>query len=508
MVRHRPAGLDRSPFSPDYRQMQRIGDSSSAKLHLLRSMKFGQRVAEDESKDLATYFVETDQWRRIFEGEIDIVYGAKGAGKSALYSLLISRRAELAARGVIVVAGENPQGAPAFQDLAVDPPASEPEFTFLWKLYFLSLIGTFLYEHNVQSAAGTEVLDVLIDAGLLKTNATLRSILKAVADYALSAFRAPKSVEAGIKLDPHTALPVGIVGKIAFREPDSESASRGAISVDHLFDKASQALGASGSTVWLLLDRLDVAFAQTHELEERALRALFKAYLDLLPSNNIRLKIFLRTDIWRRITSSGFREASHITKTATIHWDERSLLNLVVRRILQNADVIKYYDVDAEAVLASTDRQQEFFYRIFPEQVEAGQRQRDTLEWVLSRTSDATRQTAPRELIHFLNAARDAQSHALELGAAAPEETILFSRSSLKDALPEVSKARLEQTLYAEYPDVRERLEALRDEKTKQAPTSLARIWKVETPEAIRLANELVELGFFERQGSKEQPEF
>ena len=35
-------------------------------------------------------FVETDQWSRIVKGEIDIVRGDKGAGKSAIYSLLIS----------------------------------------------------------------------------------------------------------------------------------------------------------------------------------------------------------------------------------------------------------------------------------------------------------------------------------------------------------------------------------------------------------------------------------
>ena len=59
------------------------------KREILRSSNFGMRVAEDESSELEKYFVETDQWQRTFKGDVDIVYGSKGAGKSALYSLLI-----------------------------------------------------------------------------------------------------------------------------------------------------------------------------------------------------------------------------------------------------------------------------------------------------------------------------------------------------------------------------------------------------------------------------------
>jgi len=61
------------------------------KIEVLRDMAFGQRVAEEEGEALATYFVETDHWRRLFADQADVVYGPKGSGKSALYSLLIAR---------------------------------------------------------------------------------------------------------------------------------------------------------------------------------------------------------------------------------------------------------------------------------------------------------------------------------------------------------------------------------------------------------------------------------
>jgi hypothetical protein len=106
---------------------------------VLQQTAFGSRIAEDEGEQLTTYFVETEEWRRIFAGEVDVVYGAKGAGKSAIYSLLLRRADTLRGRGITAVAAENPRGAPVFKDLVADPPTSEPQFRALWQLYVLAL---------------------------------------------------------------------------------------------------------------------------------------------------------------------------------------------------------------------------------------------------------------------------------------------------------------------------------------------------------------------------------
>ena len=43
------------------------------KIVVLREVRFGQRVAEEEGESLAEYFVETDHWRRLYADEIDLV---------------------------------------------------------------------------------------------------------------------------------------------------------------------------------------------------------------------------------------------------------------------------------------------------------------------------------------------------------------------------------------------------------------------------------------------------
>ena len=49
------------------------------KLIALKTARFGERIAEEETQYLSTYFVETDQWQRLYDGSIDVVYGTKGA---------------------------------------------------------------------------------------------------------------------------------------------------------------------------------------------------------------------------------------------------------------------------------------------------------------------------------------------------------------------------------------------------------------------------------------------
>ena len=476
-------------------------------LDVLRPMTFGQRVAEEEGDLLAAYFVETDHWHRLFSDSVDIVYGPKGAGKSALYSLLVVRRNDLFDRGVLLAPAENPRGAPAFRALVTDPPASEQEFIALWKLYLACLVSATLDEYGIPGEAVRELRSRLEESGLKPRQKSLQGLLQSTFDYVKQLLR-PKAIEGTVQLDPQTQLPSGVTGKIMFAEPSSRQAEQGIASVDRLLELGDEALAGADYKIWILLDRLDVAFSDSPDLEQNALRALFHVYLDLMAFKTLRLKIFLRTDIWRRITTSGFREASHITRHLTIEWNRASLLNLVIRRVVQNEGILQHYGATKETVPDSAASQEEFFTRLFPDQVEAGPRKPNTLDWMLGRTCDATRETAPRELIHLLNALRDVQVRRLEVGDPEPEGGRLFSRAVFKEALPEVSRARLEQTLYAEYPDARDDIEKLRGEKTQHSVNSLAQIWKMSAEDALNTARRLAEIGFFEQRGEKDAPIF
>ncbi|MBN9592886.1 MAG: hypothetical protein J0I02_11725, partial [Alphaproteobacteria bacterium] len=282
------------------------------KKEILAKTKFGEIIAEDERENLRAYFVETEFWRRVYGDAVDIIYGEKGAGKSAIYVLIDSLEDELFDKKVLLVSAESVRGSAVFRTLITDPPASEREFVYLWKLYIAALIGRTLREYDLSNSSSIPAIEALEEAGLLpKKDSTLASILRSVMEYARRL--RPSGIEGGVNLDPISGLPIGMTGKILFDEPRQKDREQGGISTDEVIARLNANLDAVEYDIWILMDRLDVAFEENEELEENALRALFRVYLDIAANRRIGLKIFLRSDIWNRITKKVFREATHLT---------------------------------------------------------------------------------------------------------------------------------------------------------------------------------------------------
>jgi hypothetical protein len=143
------------------------------------------------------------------------------------------------------------------------------------------------------------------------------------------------------------------------------------------------------------------------------------------------------------------------------------------------------------------------FYRFFPAQVEQGSRKPKTFDWMLSRCAGGTGETAPRELIHLLIAIRQQEIARIERGEAVPEGDQLFDRSVFKAALPAVSEARLVQNLYAEYLDLKRLLSRFRGQKTEQTVESLMAIWGLNEENTLKVAENAISVGFFERREIK-----
>lgn len=71
-----------------------------------------------------------------------------------------------------------------------------------------------------------------------------------------------------------------------------------------------------------------------------------------------------------------------------------------------------------------------------------------------------------------------------------------------------MSTVRLEQTLYAEHPDKKKYIEALREKKTNQSLETLATIWGMDEETAETIAEELVGAGFFERRRENDKQRY
>ncbi len=471
----------------------------SEKLSILKNLQIGGRVAEDETDELERYFVETDQWQQMYDGSIDIVYGAKGTGKSAIYSLLNRRSSQLFDKNVLLASAENLRGATVFRGLITDPPPSELSFIFLWKLYCLTIIAKTFREYGVNNEYTSALISSLERAKLLPANATITTLFRAVQSYFKGWInRDVSAVEYGLSIDPTSGMPIA-TRKTEFRE-NSEQQNLEEIPIEELLEVADKALEKASFKIWILFDRLDVAFAESKELERNALRALFRTYNDMRVLNHISLKIFVRDDIWKRISSGGFAEASHITKTSHISWSDAGLLNLIIRRLLNNPTFVSYLSVTPDEVVSDFQKQQQIMLAVLPDKIDTGKNPA-TFDWMISRTKDGLGVTAPRELIHLFESIKDIQIKKLERGEPDPEDKLLFDRVVFKDALDTVSKVRYDQTLVAEYPEFKAYMDKLDGKKAEHNTEALAELWAVTAENAGRIADGLVSVGFFEKRG-------
>lgn len=464
----------------------------------LEEVTFGNQVAENEANTLSTYFVETQAWKKLFKGEVDVIFGSKGAGKSALYTLLLNKKDSLYDRNIFLISAEKPTGKTVFSDMSNEPPTEENEFITLWKIYFCQLIVNWLIENEMCKGSAKVVKDKLIEAGLIEEENTIKRLLTSAKHFAKQLMRI-EGLEGGLGLEG------GVTGKITFHTPNQELKTKGYSSVDDLLDTLNEYLCEIGMIGWILCDRLDVAFDQSVELEKNALRALFKVYRDLEEYESIRLKIFLRDDIWTRITQEGFREASHINRDITISWNSRNLLNLIVSRALQNPSLLERYNVDSEEILADYDKQKDFYYKMLPHQVDVGERQSETFEWILSRIRDGLNSTPPRELIHYYNEMVLQEISEQDIANNNVEEPNIISRAAIKNAAHEVSKTRVLRTLFAEYPEFKEDILAFENKKAEHNLETLCSVWGGDSDLALTKASKLSEIGFFELKTAKNE---
>lgn len=469
-------------------------------VELIRKTSFGESIAEQEAEKLKNYFLQTEFWNALRNGSNDIIYGAKGAGKSALYTSLTNDVDRLFDENILVALAENPTGNTAFSNLTSDPPTSELEFIRLWKLYFLVITVSVLNEYSIDDEDSRRVKKILIDCDLIPAQNRLASFLKACFDF-MKSFRNGKEISTTAEFDPMTGLYSGQKFSLSFGETSKSDFERGLIPIEHIYELLQNSLRKNGINLWIIIDRLDVAFIESEDLETNALRALFKAYLDLAKFTEIKVKIFLRDDIWRRISSEGFREASHITKFQNLTWTRESLLNLLIRRIIDNEGIVSRFKIDKDSLLSDISKQEELFYQLFPEQIDVGSRKSKTIEWVLSRVKDGKGVNTPRELIQLFTHARTIELKKQDNGINELVGENILSRQSIKESVSVVSRQRLEQTIYAEYPSLREHIESLRGDKAEHNIDTLASKWAVTIEEAIKITKKLENIGFFEPLG-------
>lgn len=433
-------------------------------INFLESLQFGSSIAENETKYLQQFFVDTIFWRNLSRGRYDIILGQKGCGKSALYLNLLSKPEEFQQNNIILVEAENPRGDTVFSLLnkaakkqAYENPnveaLIESDVIDFWKMYFLVIAAAKLRDLKFKGSNFKVIQKLFEETKLLPPSGySLDKIFNNVVHF-LRQVATLEFFQPEAEFNPITGT-FSLKGKISFKEYAAVNNKDGFFTSDDLFEKLNEDLAKREQTLWFLLDRLDVAFIDDKELERRALKSLFLVYNSLKKYDNIKLKIFLRSDIMTKISYDGLREASHLgPNMTTIFIDDRLMFNILVKRIASNKKILTKFGFEEDSLLSAIPKQHQLVNVIFPEVVEGT----NSFEWLLSNIKDAKGDFTPREMINFLLKCQECQLELLDQGYPMPETPLIDARAMLK-AIQLVSHDKFYLTLIPENPDLTDKL--------------------------------------------------
>jgi len=470
----------------------------TTKFEVLEDINIGNGVAEREKEKLEDFFLESIEWNKVRRGDADLIFGPKGSGKSTLFFSLLEHEYEFEDSNILLVSSENLAGDSVFSSIQADPLENERDFVYIWKLYFLVLIVDRCRRSGVRLDNITKIEQLLANENLYEPGNSISSFFSNVAHYIKSRLYFDQ-VDGEIEIDPNTGLPKKIRGKFSFSEPAKAIRDQGVVSIDQALRACNASLVKEGYKIWILIDRLDVIFANDRSSEALALRALFRVYSDFSALPSICPKIFLRDDIWRDITrKEGFREASHLVSRVDISWGKSDLVDLILRRLLTSTNFCEYYHVNNDLLATPISKKMTFINTLFPRNMTLyGEGSVRAFEWVLVSTRDGQDVNTPRDIIELLNFAKEHEIIRMKRGDYPYRaKNLIFNHEGLSKASSQLSKIKMEQTIFAEHPELREAIDHFNESPTRNFDLEkLQDLWGLNRLETINVASKLSDIG-------------
>jgi hypothetical protein len=438
-------------------------DSTVRARPVLLALDIGDDVAEFDER-LSSYFVETSSFRDIITDKGDLILGAKGSGKSAIFKHLANPDADIPElNDVDIIPAFNVQGSVVFRRLSASPPVSASAYRFIWVTFIVAMIANHLLS-SYSSILDLDRLSKLIDAADLRVGPPfpirlwekVETLIKSISER----LELEGELEFGIP-----KLPIRAKGKARLRSRDmSEGTTEQEVDLEEILFLCADHLTKLQRRCWLVFDRLDEAFEHNHQFESTVLRGLMRAHLDVASyGSSIRTKLFLRHDIMDRVMrEQGFVNATHLRRL-NLQWDREGIVDLLARRIVANEDVLEALDIKLNDLKDSHGRL-EVCYRVLP-------RYTDDLSlpiWIERFTTDASKALNPRNVLTLVKLARQNQLEVYDRDDPELESTSsLISDGPLMSGFGNLSRARLQDTVYAEFNSLRSVVESLRGKPSR-----------------------------------------
>ena len=328
---------------------------------------FGEDRAQ-EDKNLEHYFIKTRQFKEIQAGSKELVLGRKGAGKSALFSILSK---EAPSRGEIPISiafdGEDYvhiENALKSNNVSFDV-NDDFKFSLAWRDFIISEI-LFQTIKN-QNIIDSRLKSLLSDKGYFEPTKWKR--------FATALLKVIK----GARLQ-------GNIGEVSF---DFSSLNLKSTDTDTLKTYLNKLI--IDNNYIILIDNLDEPWKNTETLNSWLRGLIFATRQLKRDHNNIKIVSFLRSDIYDIISKGSdlFDSKSEIT---SLSWDDNNYFNL---RKLIAARIAYYFNIEfIEPVSQSVIN--DIWNKVFPRKFYYGGKSDNFWHYIISRTFQR-----PRELLQF-----------------------------------------------------------------------------------------------------------
>ncbi len=286
---------------------------------LLENITLGTVAAERDTY-LVEWFVNTNAFRRVTSGDFTLVLGAKGTGKTAIYKYLIENQGFI--EGLeehMMIPTSDIQGVADFHQLLSVSKGEAEDYRGLWKLYFAVVLArAILSKSDIWNVNDSRLSALLRESGFLPPTTISR----------FGQWLAGVISKINVAVAYH-GVPVSI--GIDFR---GEEVYDKPLDIWELMTEIQSVISGMPKEAWILVDRLDEIFnsmPEEEKLRENALKGLMATILDFDEFKNIKLLIFMRTDIYDRLS---FTNKDHLSdRNLRLVWDVNDLIILIARRI-------------------------------------------------------------------------------------------------------------------------------------------------------------------------------
>lgn len=385
---------------------------------LLQKIDFGFGSADLEGVEmLRRFFYRSGDFHEACSSKTYLILGPKGSGKSAIFKMLRDESEDtkpLQSPNLLIT--DEPQLRACYQAMKNNPKFGDSQVT-LWRFYLASLISGSM--SGIAEDLPNDLIKLygkfLVACGMKETSFGRRWIdgLKVKAGL-------PGLGDLELTL-PKDAPPLLNQIDQLFAETDSWLKERN---------------GGKGCTLWICLDRLDEVslnggnegYAEIEELTSN----LLKAVSEVLRYTNIRLKLFIRSDIWSRVTFVN--KDFFIPTKHEIEWSSEDLFIMIAHRLIAiHPEFNESETIDFHLAFNWIDAFFEWHGSAFKD-----------FDDLCEKFKDGRGMVMPRVLIDFCIECQKAQSDFNRKGIAPARPPALISSRAINSALKKTAQSRIE----------------------------------------------------------------